>query len=339
MKSSLDRRDVLAVLGGAALASGLTGTEPALAAANGPLAAMSNFLQTLAPDAERLARFTFGDSTHRGWNFMGTGVKPGLPIERMDAAQKDAAETLLRSLLSATGYDKARLIMACQDVMRELGDGPADRNSQRFSIAVFGEPAADALWGVRIEGHHLPLSWTLVDDDLVAITPASFSVIPQHIPVGAGKGRVVLDREESFGRRLIQDLTGSKRETAIFANRLPGNVLAQAGQEDRFTTKAGIAVAELGRAQQDLLWELIEVTTVEPWPAAIAERQKLRIREGDPASVHFAWSGGLSPGEMFYYRIHGDTFVLEFTTVFGNPEHLHAIYHDPERTLGRHVET
>jgi hypothetical protein len=235
------------------------------------------------------------------------------------------------------GYDKARLIMACQDVMRELGDGPADRNSQRFSIAVFGEPNANALWGVRIEGHHLSLSWTLRGGELVAITPASFSVIPQHIPVGGMKGTVVLDREEGLGRRLIQDLEGSKRDAAIFTDKLPGNVLAQAGQEDRFTTKVGLAAAELGSAQQELLWELIEATTVEPWPSAIAEGQKMRIREGDPASVHFAWSGGLNPGEMFYYRIHGDTFVLEFTSVFGNPEHLHAIYHDPDRTLGRHL--
>lgn len=338
MTSPVDRRVVLAALGGAALVGGLTTTsKPSLALPDGPLAATASFLAALSPEAEKRARFTFGDSTHRSWNFMGTRVKPGLPIERMDETQKEAADGLLRSLLSSMGYDKARLIMACQDVMRELGDGPADRNSQRFSIAVFGEPNANALWGVRIEGHHLSLSWTLRGGELVAITPASFSVIPQHIPVGGMKGTVVLDREEGLGRRLIQDLEGSKRDAAIFTDKLPGNVLAQAGQEDRFTTKVGLAAAELGSAQQELLWELIEATTVEPWPSAIAEGQKMRIREGDPASVHFAWSGGLNPGEMFYYRIHGDTFVLEFTSVFGNPEHLHAIYHDPDRTLGRHL--
>lgn len=338
MTSAIDRRTILAALGGAAMTAGAFRPAPAQAEGDGLLAAMNDFLQALTPEAEAMARFTFGDSTHRNWNFMGTRVKPGLPIERMDQSQKAAADRLLRSLLSSTGYERAMLIMACQDVMREMGRGPADRNSERFSIAVFGQPAIDALWGVRIEGHHLSLSWTLIGNELGAITPASFSVIPQHIPVGARKGTVVLDHEEAYGRRLIQDLTGSKRQTAVFSERLPGNVMAQAGQEQRFTIKEGIAAAELGSAQLDLLWELIEITTVDPWPSSVAEAQKLRIREGDPAAVHFAWAGGLDPGDMFYYRIHGDTFVLEFTNVLNDPEHLHAIYHDPERTLGRHLE-
>ncbi|MGI9511097.1 MAG: DUF3500 domain-containing protein [Geminicoccaceae bacterium] len=206
-------------------------------------------------------------------------------------------------------------------------------------MALFGEPEAGQFWGLRIEGHHLSLSWTMVGDDIVAITPASFSVIPQNIPIGELKGTVVLDREEGLGRRLIGDLVAAKREAAIFSERPPGNVLAQAGKEDRFVEKVGIPVSDLTSAQRDLLWELIEITTVEPWPSTIAERQRRRIREGDPASVHFAWAGGLVPGEMFYYRIHGDRFVLEFTSVFGDPEHLHAIYHDPQRTLGRHLQT
>ena len=338
MPTTSDRRTVLAGLGAATLANGLLQPRTAKAATAGPLAAAADFLGKLSPEGVARARFAFGDDVHRHWNFMGTGVKPGLPLELMRAAEKDAASTLLQILLSPHGYDKARMIMLCQDVMRDLGNGPADRNSERFSIAIFGEPAADRVWGVRIEGHHLSLSWTLLGDDLAAITPASFSVIPQHIPVGDRKGTVVLDQEETLGRTLINDLTGSKRAAAIFADSLPGNVLAQAGKEDRFTTKEGIAVADLTTAQQDLLWELIEATTVLPWPSPVAERQRQRIKEGDPASVHFAWAGSFNPGEMFYYRIHGDSFVLEFTSVFGNPEHLHAIYHDPERTLGRHLD-
>lgn len=338
MAHKSDRRTMLTTLGGAALAQGLLKPKVAQSAADSPLTAAVDFLGALPPESKKRVRFAFDDNVRRHWNFMGTRVKPGLPIEKMNDAQKDAANVLLQSLLSPSGYDKARMIMLCQDVMRELGDGPDDRNSERFSIAIFGEPAARAVWGIRIEGHHLSLSWTLRGDDLAAITPASFSVIPQHIPVGAEKGTVVLDREETLSRKLIHDLMGSKRAKAIFTDRLPGNVLAQAGEEGRFTTKAGIAVADVATAQQELLWELVETTCVEPWPSHIADQQQIRIREGDPASVHFAWAGGLNPGEMFYYRIHGDTFILEFTSVFGNPEHLHAIYHDPERTLGRHLD-
>ena len=330
-----DRRTVLAAVGTTALAIGAMKTGIAHAAA-GPSLAASSFVEMLDPAQAETARFAFGGATHRGWNFMGTRVKPGLPLEQMSGDQKAAADALLRTLLSEAGYAKIRLIMATQDVMRELGRGPADRNSERFSIAVFGTPGPD-LWGLRIEGHHLSLSWTLLGDRIVAITPASFSVIPQHIPVGELRGTVVLEREEGLGRRLIGDLGGGKRERALFAERSPGNVLAMAGDEDRFSAKQGIAAADLADGQRDLLWELIETTTVEPWPTPIADQQRTRIRDGDPQAVHFAWAGGREPGEMFYYRIHGDTFVLEFASVFRDPEHLHAVYHDPERTLGRHV--
>lgn len=293
-------------------------------------------LSSLTPDLAERARFELDGDVHRGWNFMGTRLKPGAPLEQMDETQKQAAYELLQAGLSADGYDKVRLIMATQDVMRELGRGPASRNSERFSLAIFGEPAPDQRWGLRVEGHHLSLSWTLVGDEIVSLTPASFSVIPQNIPVGELKGTRVLDLEETGARRLINDLTGNRKQTALISERTPGNVLAQAGREDRFGTPEGIAVADLGSAQRDLLWELIHRTTVDPWPAAIADAQATRVREGDPAAIHFAWAGSTGPGEMFYYRIQGDNLVLEFTSVFGDPEHLHAVYHDPERTLGRH---
>jgi hypothetical protein len=305
--------------------------------ANGPLSEAGAFLRTLNQDSLSEARFEFGGQTHRYWNFMGTSVKPGLLIERMSEDQKNAADRMLRSLLSASGYDKMRLVMETQNVMRDLGRPPSSRNSERFSVAVFGEPSEEKLWGVRIEGHHLSLNWTLRGNGIVSVTPSSFSVIPQNVPIGKLKGKVVLEAEESLARRLVNDLAGSKQQQAVIAGRAPGNVRALAGSEDRFGQKQGLAAADMLAAQQDLLWELIETTAVAPWPGAVAEAQRKRIREGDPSAVHLAWEGGLRRGEMFYYRIHGDTFTLELATVLGDPEHLHASFQDPDRTFGKHV--
>jgi len=334
------RRGFIAQAGAVALASGLS-SKLAIAAktTSGLEAAAKTFLNTLKPQQAKSARFDFGGRAHDNWNFMGTYVKPGLPLERMTKQQKAAAYDLLSKALSKSGYEKLRLIMKTQDIMREMGDGPNDRNSERFSITVFGAPGLDSLWGFRIEGHHISLSWTLKDDEIVALTPASFSVIPQHIPIGKLKGKIVLDVEETLARKLINDLEGSKLRRAVFSVRKPGNVLAQAGREDMFKTYQGLPIAEMSSAQQDLIWQLIETTTVTPWPTALQENQRKRISEGDRQAVHFAWAGGKQPGDMFYYRLHGEKFVLELTNVLGNPEHLHAIYHDPERTLGKHVRT
>lgn len=343
--ASLDRRGFIAGAGAVVTGIGVAGLaampHSARAATSGVRAAALDFLKALPPAQAKAVRFAFGGRTHRNWNFMGTQIKPGLPLEQMGKAAREAGYRLIAAGLSKAGFDKVDNIMATQDVMRTLGQGPKTRNRERFSIALFGEPSGDAgqdkLWGVRIEGHHLSVSWTLRGDDLVAVTPASFSVIPQHVPVGSLKGLTILQREEEAARRLITSLRGAKRARAIFSERKPGNVLAQAGSEDMFKKPEGLAVADMPAAERDLLWELVEATAVEPWPAALQGAQQKRIREGDRQAAHFAWAGGLEPGAMFYYRIHGETFVLEFTNVFGNPEHMHAIYHDPERTLGRHL--
>ncbi len=336
MASRLTRRQML-IATGATTALAMLPQASHARPADGPLAAAQSFLASLPEDAAAAARFPFRGDIHRAWNFMGTGAKPGLMLERMTQDQAAAADALLRTLLSAEGHAKARLIMAMQDVMRELGRGPSNRSSQRFSLALFGEPGDGALWGVRIEGHHLSLNWTLKGDEIVAVTPASFSVIPQSVPIGAHKGRLVLDAEETLARRLITDLAGAKRERALIGERAFGNVLALAGREDRFNEKQGLPAADMSAVQQDLLWELIETTGRRPWPASVAPAQAARLREGDAAAVHFAWAGGVERGDMFYYRIHGDTFTLELATVLGDPEHLHAVFHDPDRTFGRHM--
>jgi len=335
----IDRRTLVASAGASALA-GLLPTRPLLAAEGSGLRAAANkYLVLLDRVQTANTSFAFDDPTRFAWEFRGTHRKPGLAIEQMNPGQKEAAYGLLTIALSEAGYKKLRLIMMTQDVMRELGRGPKDRNAERFWIAIFGTPSDHDFWGIRIEGHHISLSWTLKGDEIIALTPASFSVIPQNIPIGPRNGTVVLEREEALGRKLIKDLAAPKRSAAIVADTPPGDVLALAGRERRFNTKQGIAIADMTSAQRDLLWELIETTTVEPWPASVSAAQAARVREGDPEAVHIAWSGGIEPGEMYYYRIHGDTFTLELTSVLGDPDHLHAVFHDPQRTLGMHINT
>ncbi len=86
------------------------------------------------------------------------------------------------------------MTVACQDVMRAMRRGASARNSDRFPLAVLGEPRIDRPWGLRIEGHHPSKSWTMPGGDTAAMTPASFSVIPKNIPVGDLMGMVVFNR-------------------------------------------------------------------------------------------------------------------------------------------------
>ena len=77
------------------------------------------FLASLEPDKQKSARFAWNGSEWRGWNYFGGGgfIKPGLRLEQMSAAQKEAAWALLGVLFSPAGIEKTRNVMMLQDVL------------------------------------------------------------------------------------------------------------------------------------------------------------------------------------------------------------------------------
>ncbi|QPH55405.1 DUF3500 domain-containing protein [Pontivivens ytuae] len=342
--SPLNRREALALTaGGAALAALPAAIRPAQAQAATPGALMVERAQRVLglldePQVESV-RFGFDSATRRAWDYMiGSAVPTGLPLEQMTAEQKDAAMDLLATALSPSGLVMAERIMLQQDILRdEWGKGSPTRNSERFSLTVYGEPG-DGPWAWRWEGHHLTLSLTLVGDRVVSVTPNAFASEPNTVPSGPHAGMVVLEEEEMLGRQLFADLAQPNRDRALLREASFGNVLTTAGNERRFgNDRAGVPLADLPQAQADLAVRLIEVYAVDPLTTALAEEQSARIREGDLMATRFGWAGADLDGPSIYYRLHGDTFVIEFATVRNQPQHLHTIRHDPERNLGNHA--
>jgi hypothetical protein len=300
----------------------------------------NTFLATLDPKQREAVTFDFGGRRRQRWNYMlGSAFAPGLPLERMREPQKVAALELLNSALSQEGTLKAERIMLQQDIMRdEWGKGSPDRNRERFSVMIFGAPGDASGWGWRFEGHHLSLSFTLKGDTLVSVTPSAFASEPNTVPSGPHRGMVVLDEEEALGRKLFLDLAPKVRERALVSRRSYANILATAGREDRVQgSDAGIPIADLPQAQQDLARKLVEVQAVENFASDIAEAQVARLDEEDFQAARFAWAGADLDGPSIYYRIKGQAFAVEFATVWNQPQHHHTVRHDFERNLGRHA--
>ena len=106
--STPDRRSLIA--GGAALAGAamlpsagaaqIGGVSPpkslgpSLAPAKELRAAVQKFLDGLEPEKRKAATFAWNGPEWRNWNYFGSGdnIKPGLRLEQMDAAQKQAEE-------------------------------------------------------------------------------------------------------------------------------------------------------------------------------------------------------------------------------------------------------
>ena len=80
---------------------------------------------------------------------------------------------------------------------------------------------------------------------------------------------------------------------------------------------------------------MVELYSVEHFPAQLSAAQRARVQSGDRQAVHFAWYAGNTPETAFGYRVIGDGFVIEMASVDAEAQHLHTIYHDLGNVLGR----
>ena len=135
----MNRRTFLEVAG---LGAGLTLLAPSGAAQTmdglaGSIAQAANrFLDTLDPTERSRASFAFSDAERTRWHWTTPAAVPrnGLALRDMSKAARAAALTLLRSSLSAAGYEQAVQITAVQ---LELG-----QDDGLYYVSIFGAPGA-----------------------------------------------------------------------------------------------------------------------------------------------------------------------------------------------------
>jgi len=337
---SVDRRSVIAggmALAGTALLPMACAAQTELGPAADLLATIRKFLAGLDGGKRKAATFPWNGAQWRSWNYFGTGdnIKPGLRLDQMDPAQKQAAWDVLAVLLSPAGIEKARNVMTLQDVLASQGNMPGQRSSERFSFAVFGTPSETGAWGFRLEGHHLHQSISVHDNRIVSVTPSSFSVNPNRVTSGKHAGLVTLREEESLARKLYGDLDPKLQGRARLSATPMNDIMSYAGRERANGQAQGVAASELATAQRDLVWQLVETYAVEHLVPVLADAQRARVRTGDREAVHFAWYGPNTAERAFGYRVIGSSFVIELGSVDPAAQHIHTVYNDLGNVLGR----
>ena len=342
MAQPVSRRSILVGGGAAAIASASVlpssaAVPPALTSAQLLYDHVTSFLTPLSEPKRKLARFDWDGTEWRNWNYFGIGgfVKPGLRLEQMNDSEKDAAWNVLASVLSPDGLTKARNVMLLQDILAAAGNGRGRRSSQRCSIAIFGQPGPNEAWGLRLEGHHLSLSFSVRNNQIVSVTPAAFAALPNRVMSGRHRGLVTLQGEETLARQLHADLAPRLKARAKLSDRKLFNILSSAGRERSNTRRVGVAAADMTPGQRDILRKLIETYAIEPYAGVLAAAQKERLKRTDIAAVHFAWYGPNEAEQSFGYRVIADRFVIELGCIDQRAQHLHPVYHDLDNTLGR----
>lgn len=313
-------------------------TEPSNPA-SAMVEAAAAFLATLTPAKREVAQLAFHSEERLNWHFV-PRPRQGLPLKQMSPEEREAALTLLKVSLSATGLKKVDTIRSLEDVLREIEKEPR-RDAELYYFTVFGEASDKGAWGWRYEGHHASLNWTLVDGRVAGSSPQFMGANPADVHVGARTGTRALAAEEDLGRALVTSLSAEQSQLAVVSASAPFGpdrrlgILTGNSREATMQEDTGIAYSKLNEMQQGLLLSLIQEYAATQ-PPAVAKARMGRVKQ-ELAGVKFAWMGGLEKGQGHYYRIQGPSFLIEYDNTQGNANHIHSVWREFKGDWGKDV--
>lgn len=263
-------------------------------------------------------------------------LRKGLPLEFMSAQQKALTHDLLNTALSAEGYLTAVQIMQLEQIL--AGDEVVGfpRGSENYTLAIFGDPAPDSLWGWRFEGHHLSLNFSVAPAEL-SVTPSFFGASPAQQQTGTLAGFRVLRPLHDGGLALINALDGEQRAQALQDGNPPFDILSgtlnrprEEWDDWKDLPAGGVVLAELDSASRAIADSLVG-QVVGAYRPAIAEAYLEQI---DIDALRFTWIGGTAEGEAHYWRLDGPDFFFEYDQVQGSGNHVHAVWRSKEGDFG-----
>lgn len=302
-----------------------------------PVAAANTFIATLDEAAKKKMVYPFDTDERYAFHFVPKD-RNGISWNELSPAQRRAAMGLLKSCLSEAGAKKAVDIMQLETVLKALegrGDDDHYRDSGRYYFTIFGVPGANAIWGWRIEGHHLSFTFSADKNRLVSGTPAFMGANPAVVRSGPQQGKQVLKEETDAAFALLHSLSGEQAKKAVFDATAPGDILTFTSRKAMIEQPSGILYSELTAAQQQQLLQLIRVY-VQRYTKLFADTMLNEIRDAGLENLRFAWAGAIEPaaGKPHYYRIQGPTIIIEYDNTQNGANHIHSVLRDLKRDFG-----
>jgi hypothetical protein len=327
MKRALPR--VLAVLMGLLLlTSAYYRSHPSMTMAR----AANNLLASLEAEQKAKATFQFEDDERLNWHFVPRARK-GLPLLEMTPPQKHLAHALLSAGLSQSGYIKATTIMSLEEVLRILEkDNGERRNPEKYYFSIFGTPSDEAVWGYRVEGHHLSLNFTVVKGKVMD-APMFLGANPAEVREGPREGLRALAAEEDLGRDLFNALDAGQRKIAVVDQTAYKDILTAASRKASLDGQpSGLPASKLTAPQFEKLMALLS-EYANNVPDQVAARRLEQIKRAGK-NLQFAWAGEAQRGGPHYYRVQGPEFLIEYDNTQNGANHIHTVWRDLKGDFG-----
>lgn len=294
------------------------------------LSATANaLLKLLDNDIKAEIQFKFDDKERFNWHYVPRG-REGVSLHDLTQPQFDAALDLLKASLSVQGYKKATDVMALENVLREVegrGTDDAYRDPKKYYFSIFGSPSKDTPWGWRLEGHHLSLNFSTLDNQLQSATPSFMGSNPATVPSGKRKGDQVLKDESALGFSLVNSFSTAQLKTVIVSEEAYPEILSENKRKATQLTPNGILYKDMNEQQKKLFMSLLDVY-VKNYEFGFSTTLMNKIKKAGIDNLSFAWAGSLKPGRGHYYRIQGPMLLIEFDNTQNNANHIHSVVRD-----------
>lgn len=313
------------------------------------------FVQTLDKMHRSAAMLSFSDSFRTSWNNLPVGLRAraGISVGNMNDEQRLLFHRLLSTSLSSQGYLKATSIMQLDNLLNRFYDTLYYRkelpdsvygfvrtllwSTSNYYLAFFGDPS-DKNWGFKVEGHHLSVNFTFINDKL-SVTPMFVGTDPAEYMTTEYAGLRILGQEEDLGLKLIHLLSPTQQGKAIMDTAVPSDIITAAESGKRLVKYWGLPSAEMNKEQRAVLQYIIRefVFNLE-YDKAVKEYEKILAAGMD--KIYFGWIGATEEKRAHYYIINGPTFLIEFDNNGGprkSANHIHAIWREKGNEYGDDV--
>ncbi|MEM7097203.1 MAG: DUF3500 domain-containing protein [Pseudomonadota bacterium] len=298
--------------------------EPVVTAAN-------QFLDSLTQIQREDILFEVDDKEWQRWANIHLSTRQGVGFLDMTQVQAEAAFALIRSGLSARGYQTARDVMRLEGHLADLLDNHTEYGEQRYWLTIMGVPSTTEPWGWQLDGHHLIVNFFVLGDQVV-MTPTFVGSEPTWAESGRYAGTRILEEELLTGLQFINSLRPEQRQSAVVNPDKPGNNnRGELFQDNAIVPYEGLPAGDLDAQQREKLIDLIRLYTgnIRPGHAEIRLTEVLKFWD----ETWFSWVGGTSEEDAFYYRVHSPVVMIEYD------QQTPVALDGPQMPSRRHVHT
>ena len=297
------------------------------------------FLGSLNAEQKAKATFEYMDGERIFWYYPPMN-RHGLALRDMEPSRRELAMAVMASGLTPESYEQAKLIIEHEDVLgpleKEKGLITFVRDTTLYNFTIFGEPGGKDPWGWRVEGHHISIHFSIMDDKVISTTPFFFGANPAEVRKGPKNGLRILGAREDLAFDLMNSLDEGQVKESVICDAAPADIVTFNSSKASLMTYEGLPASKMNGTQKELLMALV-AEYVNQVRTDLAEQKLADLKNRGLDHLHLAWAGPVSKDSPHYYRIHGGDFVVEFDNRQDGANHIHSVWRDVENDFASDV--